>query len=111
MVKYKQGDVVKVSFDPQKGHEQAGYRPAIVVSNRLMNDRLSLVFMCPVTHTDRNNPFHYELKGYSFVDGYVMCDQMKSMDIKARDITNIGKLSDTDICEILNRIEMLIEKE
>ena len=111
MVRLKQGDVVKVSFDPQKGHEQAGYRPAVVVSNRLMNDRISLVYMCPVTHTNRNNPFHYELKGYSFVDGYVMCDQMKSMDINSRNITKIGELKDSDICEILDRIEMLLEKE
>ena len=111
MVKLKQGDVVKVSFNPQVGHEQAGYRPAIVVSNRLMNDRLSLVYMCPVTHTNRNNPFHYELKGYSFVNGYVMCDQMKSMDINSRVITKIGSLKDADLCEVLNRIEMLIEKE
>lgn len=111
MVKLKQGDVVKVSFDPQKGHEQAGYRPAIVVSNRLMNDRLSLVYMCPVTHTDRNNPFHYELKGYSFVNGCVMCDQMKSMDTNSRTITKIGSLKEADIREIISRIGMLIEKE
>lgn len=111
MVKLKQGDVVKVSFDPQMGHEQAGYRPAVVISNRLMNDRLSLVYMCPVTHTNRNNPFHYELKGYPFVDGYVMCDQMKSMDINSRVFTKIGSLKDADIREIISRIEMLIEKE
>ena len=111
MVNLKQGDVVKVSFDPQKGHEQAGYRPAIVVSNRLMNERLSLVYMYPVTHTNRNNPFHYELKGYSFVNGYVMCDQMKSMDINSRTFIRIGTLKDSDVCEIISRIEMLIEKE
>ena len=111
MVKLKQGDVVKISFNPQVGHEQAGYRPAVVVSNRLMNERISLAYMCPVTHTNRNNPFHYELKGYEFVDGFVMCDQIKSMDINAREITKIGSLKDSDICEILDRISMLLEKE
>ena len=111
MVRIKQGDVLKISFDPQLGHEQAGYRPAIVVSNRLMNDRLSLVYMCPVTHTNRNNPFHYELKGYSFVNGFVMCDQIKSMDVKARPITRIGSVTDKDLTEILDRISMLLEKE
>ena len=80
MVRLRQGDVVKVSFSPQVGHEQAGYRPAVVVSNRLLNDRISLAFMCPVTHTDKNNPFHYELTGYSFVNGFVLCDQLRSMD-------------------------------
>lgn len=111
MVKLKQGDVVKVSFDPQMGHEQAGYRPAVVVSNRLMNNRLSLVYMSPITHTNRNNPFHYELKGYSFVDGYVMCDQMRSMDVSSRTVTKIGSLRENDLCVILERIEMLLEKE
>lgn len=111
MVSLHQGDVVKISFDPQKGHEQAGYRPAVVVSNYIMNNKITLAYMCPVTHTYRNNPFHYELKGYSFVDGFVMCDQMKSMDFNSRAITKIGKLKDNDICEILDRIEMLLEKE
>lgn len=107
----KQGDVLFISFDPQEGHEQAGDRPAIVVSNRLMNERLSLAFLCPVTHTNRNNPFHYELKGYDFVDGYVLCDQLRSMDMKARKFRRLGSLKDEDLTEILNRIEMLLEKE
>jgi mRNA interferase MazF len=67
--------------------------------------------MCPVTHTNRNNPFHYELKGYSFVNGFVMCDQIKSMDVKARPITRIGSVTDQDLTEILDRISMLLEKE
>ena len=111
MVKIKQGDVLKISFEPQKGHEQAGYRPAVVVSNRLMNNRVSIAFLCPVTHTDRHNPFHYELNGYPFVDGFVMCDQLKTMDVLARECKIIGHLSESDIIEIIRRIEMLIEKE
>ena len=111
MVKLKQGDVVVISFDPQKGHEQAGNRPAVVVSNRIMNDHFSVVFLCPVTHTNRNNPFHYELKDYDFVDGYVLCDQMRSIDVKARTFHRIGALKDADTAEIIRRIEMLIEKE
>jgi mRNA interferase MazF len=111
VVNINQGDVIKLSFNPQRGHEQAGFRPAIVVSNRLMNNRMSLVYLCPVTHTNRNNPFHYELKGYDFVDGFVMCEQMKSLDINSRTFIKIGKLNDDDVEQILNRIEMLIEKE
>ncbi len=111
MVNVKQGDVLKITFNPQKGHEQAGYRPAIVVSNKLMNDKFNVVYLCPVTHTNRNNPFHYELKGYEFVDGFVMCEQMKSMDINSRGYNKIGVLNDTDLNEILQRIEMFIEKE
>ena len=107
----RQGDVLRISFDPQKGHEQVGFRPAVVISNRLLNEKLTLAFLCPITHTKRKNPFHYELTGYSFVDGFVMCDQLKTMDLKKRSHENIGHLSEEDIKNILDRIEMLIEKE
>lgn len=106
-----QGDVLKINFNPQKGHEQAGCRPAVVVSNKLLNSKLTLAFLCPVTHTNRNNPFHYVLSDYSFIDGFVMCDQLKTMDLRAREYSVIGSLRDDDIKEILDRIEMLIEKE
>lgn len=111
MVNVKQGDVLKITFNPQKGHEQAGFRPAVVVSNKLMNNRFNVVYLCPITHTNRNNPFHYKLTGYSFIDGFVMCEQMKSMDIKSRGYSKLGSLNDLDLNEILRRIEMLIEKE
>ena len=111
MVKVKQGDVLKVDFNPQKGHEQAGYRPAVVISNRLLNNRVTLAILCPVTHTERNNPFHYKLEGYEFVDGFVMCDQSKTFDLSARDYIVIGHLNNDDIIQVLERVEMLIEKE
>ena len=106
-----QGDVLKISFDPQKGHEQAGFRPAVVVSNKLLNSKLTLALLCPVTHTRRNNPFHYMLSDYDFIDGFVMCDQLKTMDLCARNYSVLGRLRDDDISAILDRIEMLIEKE
>ncbi len=108
----KQGDVVKVCFNPQLGHEQAGFRPAVVVNNRLLNqDKIVLAFLCPVTHTDRHNPFHYKLDGYDFVDGFVMCDQIKAMDLTAREYRLAGHLREQDISQIVERVEMLIEKE
>ncbi len=107
----KQGDVLKINFNPQKGHEQAGFRPAIVVSNKLLNDKATIAFLCPITHTDRKNPFHYQLCGYDFVDGFVMCDQLKTMDLSARKFSIEGSLKDKDIEEIISRIEMLVEKE
>ena len=106
-----QGDIVKINFNPQKGHEQAGYRPAVIISNKLINIKTSLAFLCPITHTNCKNPFHYELKNYDFVDGFVMCDQVKTMDLNAGDYKVIGTLSDADISEIITRVEMLIEKE
>ena len=111
MVTVTQGDILKVNFNPQKGHEQAGYRPAVVVSNRLINNKTSLAFLCPITHTRRGNPFHYELCGYEDVDGFVMCDRLKTMDLNARQFEVIGYLSGNDTTEIIRRIEMIVEKE
>ena len=111
MVRLKQGDVIKVSFNPQQGHEQAGYRPAIIVSNKIMNDHTTVVYACPVTHTNRHSPFHIELKNYVFVDGFVMCEQMKCMDISARNCVKVGELNEADVIQIIDRIDMLIEKE
>lgn len=107
----KQGDVLKINFNPQVGHEQAGFRPAVVVSNKLLNNKLTLALLCPITHTKRNNAFHYELVNYDFVDGFVMCDQLKTMDLSKRGYAVIGSLRDDDIIKILDRIEMLIERE
>ena len=45
----KQGDIIKINFNPQAGHEQAGYRPAVVVSNNLFNKITNLTFVCPIT--------------------------------------------------------------
>ena len=107
----KQGDVLKINFNPQLGHEQAGYRPAVVVSNKLAQGWISVVFLCPVTRRNRNNPFHHKLDGYDFVGGDVLCDQIKSMDLNARAYRKIGELREEDIEGIINKIEMLIEKE
>ena len=52
------GDIITLSFDPQSGHEQRGRRPALVVSNDLFNRHTGLCMACPITNTDRANPFH-----------------------------------------------------
>ena len=112
----RQGDVMIIDFNPQAGHEQAGHeqagrRPAVVISNHLMNDHFPVIMACPITHTKRNNPFHVELVGYDFVDGYVMCDQVKTMDARSRNYRTVGRLKEDDIGTVLERVEMLIEKE
>ena len=60
---FEQGDIVYLDFDPQSGHEQKGRRPALVVSNDVMNRLCTLTMVCPVTHTDRGSPLHVPLDG------------------------------------------------
>ncbi len=79
----QKGDLVVVSFDPQSGYEQGGRRPALVVSNTLFNQRTGLAFVCPVTNTDRGFPFHVPTGGETAVTGFIMAEQLKSIDFRA----------------------------
>jgi len=83
----KKGDFVALTFDPQSGHEQKGRRPALVVSNDLFNQRTGLTIVCPITNTDRNIPFHVKIPEGSSLTGFVMVDQVKSIDYVARNIS------------------------
>ena len=88
----QQGDFVIVSFDPQSGHEQSGRRPALVISKNLFNQKTGLVFVCPLTRTIRKHPFHLPVQEES-VNGFVMIEQIKSIDFRARNVTFIEKAS------------------
>jgi len=78
------GDFITLSFDPQLGHEQSGRRPALVISNTPFNQRTGLIIVCPITNTDRGVPFHLPVPTTSSLTGFVMVEQMKSVDYQAR---------------------------
>jgi mRNA interferase MazF len=80
----KKGDFIYLDFSPQAGHEQKGRRPALVVSNDLFNEGTGLAIVCPITNTNRNNPFHLPLPATSKLTGFVMVEQVKSYDFRAR---------------------------
>lgn len=102
----KQGDIVVLTFDPQAGHEQQGRRPALIVSNEVFNKNVGLAIACPITNTDRNFPFHLKLDS-SNLTGYVMCEQVKSIDYKTRKVKFIEKASDNLLSHSLGIIESL----
>ncbi len=80
----KQGDIVKVSFNPQQGHEQAGYRPALVISNDDFNARTRLVVVCPITNTHNNFPLHIPLPDGLVSTGVVLCEHIRTLDLNVR---------------------------
>ena len=110
MVKYipEQGDIVILSFDPQSGHEQKGRRPAIIVSNQTFNKYLGLAFACPITNTKRDFPFHIRYDGDS-VSGYIMTEQLKSIDYNSRKIKFVEKADNDTIRQILGIIDSILE--
>ena len=102
----KQGDIVALTFDPQAGHEQQGRRPALIVSNEVFNKNVGLAIACPITNTERNFPFHLKLDS-SNLTGFVMCEQVKSIDYRARKVKFIEKASDELLSHCLGIIESL----
>lgn len=104
----KKGDYIAVTFDPQSGHEQKGRRPALVVSNTLFNEQTGLAMVCPLTTTDRKYPFHVAVTNDPNITGFVMVEQVKSIDYQARKIKFIGKASDEVIDMVLSILDACI---
>lgn len=104
----KKGDFIAVTFDPQSGHEQKGRRPALVVSNTLFNEKTGLAIVCPLTTTDRGFPFHVAVIGNPDAKGFVMVEQVKSIDYRARQAKTIGKASDDLLDEVLSILDACI---
>jgi mRNA interferase MazF len=104
----QKGDFVAVTFDPQSGHEQRGRRPALVVSNTLFNKHTGLAIVCPLTNTDRSFPFHVTVVNEPNVTGFVMVEQVKSIDFRARKANRIGRASDSVLEEVLSILDACI---
>ena len=99
----KQGDIIKLAIDPTKGHEQAGYRPVLVVNNGSFSKASSMIVICPITNTNRNSPLHVQLKDLT-TTGFVMCDQIKAIDIRARGYKIVETLDDDTLWEVTDII-------
>lgn len=104
----RKGDFVALNFDPQSGHEQKGRRPAIVISNTLFNHHTGLAMVCPVKNTNRNFPFHVEVPKTSSLSGFIMVEQVKSIDYRQRKIKFIESASVETIDEVLSILDACI---
>jgi mRNA interferase MazF len=78
------GHIVWIDFDPQSGHEQAGRRPAFVVSPAAYNEKIGLALLCPITNQVKGYPFEVALPKGTDVSGVILADQIKSLDWKSR---------------------------
>jgi mRNA interferase MazF len=104
----REGDLVAVNFDPQSGHEQKGRRPALVISRSLFNKHTGMAIACPITNTFRRSPFHVKIAEESSVTGYIMVDQIKSMDYTSRRIKFIEKAPPGTLDEVLSVLDPCI---
>jgi mRNA interferase MazF len=100
------GDIVWISFDPQTGHEQAGHRPAVVLSPTAYNAKTSLMVCCPMTTQIKNYPFEVVIAGPS--PSAVLADQVKSLDWRKRRAKRKGIISVAELAEVRAKIRALI---
>jgi mRNA interferase MazF len=94
------GDLVWVKFDPAFGYEQSGRRPALVVSAGAYNDAASFILVCPITRSVRPWPFKVELGAGAPIEGYVLVDQIKSID-KRRVVSPAAAHVDPDVFAVV----------
>jgi len=103
------GDIVWLQFDPQAGHEQAGHRPALVVSPRSYNRKVGLALFCPITSSVKGYPFEVVLAKDLKMKGAILCDQLKSLDWRVRRVKLVGSISKELMDEVIARILALVD--
>ena len=101
------GDIVWLNFTPQSGHEQAGKRPALVLSPRSYNEKVGLAIFCPVTSQVKGYPFEVRLSGK--IKGVVLSDQIRSLDWTTRNAEFIEKASSKVISEVFLNVQTLLQ--
>jgi mRNA interferase MazF len=100
------GDIAWLEFDPQAGHEQAGHRPALVLSPAAYNGRTGLMICCPLTTRIKGYPFEVRLAGNPA--SVVLADQVRNLDWRARRATRKGRASPGELEEVRGKLRALI---
>lgn len=105
----ERGDIVWLTFTPQAGHEQAGRRPALVLSPAAYNNKVGLAIFCPVSSKIKGYPFEVLIPQGLTISGAVLCDQVKSLGWKARQVEFACKLPDDALATVLKRLGTLLQ--
>lgn len=104
----QKGDFVVVTFNPQSRHEQKGRRPALVISNNLFNKHTGFALVCPITNTDREYPFHVKISQSTKLTGFIMVDQIKSIDYVTRKVKFVEKTPSKILNEVLSILDAIV---
>lgn len=104
----ERGDAVWIDFNPQAGHEQAGRRPAIVLSPSAYNGKVGLVIVCPITNQVKGYPFEVPIPPGLSIKGVILADQVKSLDWQSRNAQLICPLPSPLLTEVLARLKPLL---
>lgn len=104
------GDLIWITFNPQTGHEQAGRRPALVLSPMTYNSKVGLAILCPVTTQIKGYPFEVRIPDGLRISGVILADQVKSLDWKARQAEFCSKLPSSVYNEVVQKVSTLISQ-
>ena len=104
----RRGDLVWLTFDAQAGHEQAGRRPALVLSPSSYNGKVGLALLCPVTSHVKGYPFEVAIPPGLAIQGAVLADHVKSLDWRVRKAKLAGRLPESEVAQVLAMIHTLV---
>ena len=102
------GDAIWLEFNPQTGREQAGHRPAIIISPKSYNKKVGLAIVCPITSKVKGYPFEVGIPSGHPVDGVILADQVKSFDWRGRNAKFICKIPEQTVSEVVKKMLTLI---
>ena len=106
----KQGSIIKLNFNPQAGHEQAGYRPAVVLSNNIFNEKTNLTIVCPITNTNNDFPLHVPLDKRTKTTGVILCEHIKALDLNRRKYQIVETIPSDILENVIDIVYSEIEK-
>ena len=104
-----QGDIIKINLDPKKGHEQAGYRSYICLSNKIISDYANIAIFAPISNTDRKYPLYIPLQKTK-TTGNVLLDQLVTIDYNARDFRYVETVSSALLKHLLSVVVMVFQE-
>ncbi len=116
----EQGDIIKLNLSPVKGHEQGGYRPAVVITKKIYNSKSNTILICPIISKIKRYPYEVYFETKDLIDkksgepaenisGVVLVDHLKSIDYKARKITFSSRVEESVLWDILAKIKTLTD--
>ncbi|MCC7668925.1 MAG: type II toxin-antitoxin system PemK/MazF family toxin [Leuconostoc pseudomesenteroides] len=105
----KQGDIIKLNFNPSLGHEQQGYRPAIILSSNIVGKFSGLYIIAPISSTDRSYPAYHKLTTTTNISGQILLDQTIALDLVARKYKFIEKIDKNELIDIINHYKLLFD--
>ena len=105
----KRGDIIIINFNPVKGHEQAGKRPALVISNEKFYKIFKLAVILPITNNTKDFPFHVLLDNRTNIKGAILCEYLKTVDLEERKYDKIEEIPEDLLEEVLEKVSLIFQ--